>query len=147
MARAVAFLYTEDSTTPVMARITTSHAVADRNRRLARELAGIGMIPEARGGRASDVITGPRPLFGLPSSQDTEQRQASGARRLRRGQEIAETTDGLDDVDVELLADAADEDLDRIRVAVEILVIEMLHQLGARHHAPGMVHQVGQFLF
>ena len=47
-------------------------------------------------------------------------------------------------IDTELLADAADEDLDGVGVAVEILVVEMLDQLGARHHAAGMVHQIGQ---
>src|SRR5579871_2439134 len=45
---------------------------------------------------------------------------------------IAEATHRLDEVGVELLAQAADEHLDRVGVAVEILVIEMLDELGAR---------------
>ena len=64
--------------------------------------------------------------------------------RRRRRQQIAEPAHGLDDVDVELLADAADEHLDGVGVAVEILVVEMLDQFGARHHAPGVVHEIGQ---
>src|SRR4051812_13485028 len=131
-----------------MARITTSHAVADRNRRFASELAGIGMIPEARGGMASELMTRTRPLPRRPSSQDTSRQDSSKHRASgaggRRGQEIAEATDSLDDVDVELLADAADEDLDGVGVAVEVLVVEMLDQLGAGHNASRMVHQVGQ---
>jgi len=43
----VALRYTDDSTIPVMARITTTHAVADRNRRVASELPCIRtMIPK-----------------------------------------------------------------------------------------------------
>src|SRR5438105_7972648 len=99
-----------------MARITTSQAVADRNSRLASELAGIGMIPEARGGgMASAVMTGPRSVSSRASSQDPSKAPLC-ARCLRRGHEIAETTDGLDDVHVELLADAADEDFNRVGV-------------------------------
>src|SRR5271168_2353502 len=88
---------------PVMIRMTTVQAVAQRNRRTASELARIG-----------------------------------------RREQITETAHRLDHIDAELLADAADEDLDRIGVAVEVLVVEMLDELGPRHHAAGMVHQVGQ---
>src|SRR6202035_5109556 len=62
----------------------------------------------------------------------------------RRGQEIAQSAHGLDDVDVEFLADAADEHLDGVGVAVEVLVVEMLDQFGARDHAAGVMHQIGQ---
>src|ERR1700747_1173076 len=59
-------------------------------------------------------------------------------------QQISKAADGLDDVHVELLADAANEDLDGVGVAVEVLVVEMRDQLGPRHHAAGMVHQILQ---
>ena len=49
--------------------------------------------------------------------------------------QVAEAAHGLDDVDAELLAQAADEDLDGVRVAVEILVVEVLGQLAARDDA------------
>src|SRR5436190_20565759 len=62
--------------------------------------------------------------------------------RRRRRQEIAEPAHGLDDVDLELLANAPDEHLDGVGVAVEILVVEMLDELGARHHAADVMHQV-----
>src|ERR1700676_2774525 len=75
---------------------------------------------------------------------EKNRRSASELARIGRREQIAEAADGLDDVDPELLADTADEDLDRVGVAVEILVVEMLDQLGARHHAAGMVHQIGE---
>src|SRR3954451_22642978 len=56
--------------------------------------------------------------------------------------QVAEPSDGLDQLDAELLAQTPDEDLDRIRVAVEVLVVEMLGQLAAGDDAAGMVHQV-----
>src|SRR5207248_5457434 len=74
---------------------------------------------------------------------ETNSRSASELVRIaRRCQEISEPPDGLDDIDPDLLANAADEHLDSIGIAVEILIVEMLHQLGARHYAPGVVHQV-----
>jgi len=39
---------------------------------------------------------------------------------------IAEAAHGLDHVDADLLAQPADEDLDGVRIAIEVLVIEML---------------------
>src|SRR5215471_17375364 len=72
-------------------------------------------------------------------------RSASELRRIaRRAQEIAEPAHGLDDVDPELLADTADEHLDGVGVAIEVLVVEMLDQLGARDHTAGVMHQVRQ---
>src|SRR4051812_15338976 len=93
---------------PVMARIITSHAVADRNRRVASELPRIREGPQ----KASP------PSF-------------SG--RWRR-QEIAEPSHGLDDINVQLLAYPAHKNFDGVRVTVKILVVEMLYQLGARNH-------------
>src|SRR5208337_2773338 len=62
----------------------------------------------------------------------------------RRGEEITKPAHRLDDVDAELLADAADEHLDRVGVAVEVLIVEVLHQFGARHHPSGVMHQIGE---
>ena len=55
----------------------------------------------------------------------------TAARRARvvGADEVAEAARGLDDVDAELLAQAPDEHLDRIRIAVEILLVEMLDDL------------------
>src|SRR5580693_5991599 len=75
---------------------------------------------------------------------EKNRRSASELARIGRAEEIAQTADGLNHVDTELLADAADEHLDGIGVAVEILVVEMLDQLGARDHASGVVHQIGE---
>src|SRR5437868_5312666 len=57
---------------------------------------------------------------------------------------VAEAADGLDHVGRNLLAQPADEDFDRVAVAVEVLFVEMLDQLGAGHHALVVVHEVGE---
>src|SRR5882762_6524255 len=76
---------------------------------------------------------------------DTNSRSASELARIGGGcEKVAEAAHGLDDLDAELLADAPDEDLDGVGIAVEVLVVEMLDQFGARHHPPGVMHQVGQ---
>src|SRR5580704_15340866 len=75
---------------------------------------------------------------------EKNRRSASELARIGRAEQIAQAADGLNDVDAELLADAADKDLDGVGVAVEILVVEMLDKLGARDHAAGMVHQIGE---
>src|ERR1700690_613358 len=58
----------------------------------------------------------------LMSEQSTTREARSTARCWRR-QQIAKSPDRLDDVDIELLADAADENLDRVRVAIKILIV------------------------
>src|ERR1700687_2395710 len=93
---------------PVMTRMTTAQAVAERKRRSASELARISV-------------------------------SCAG-----RSEQITEAAHGLDDFDAELLADAADEHLDGVAVAVEVLVVEMLDQFGAGDNAPGVVHQIGK---
>src|SRR5215467_1680434 len=76
---------------------------------------------------------------------DRNSRSASELARIAgRSQEESQATDGLDDVDAELFADPADEDFDGVGVAVEILVIEVLDELGPRYHPTGVVHKVGQ---
>src|ERR1700730_13734664 len=75
---------------------------------------------------------------------EKNRRSASELARIGRAEQIAQAADGLNDVDAELLADAADEGLDGVGIAVEILVVEMRDQLGARDHAAGMVHQIGE---
>src|SRR5512134_1330185 len=57
---------------------------------------------------------------------------------------VAEPPDGRDDVDWKLLAQASDEHLDRIGVAVEVLLVEMLDQLSAGDHAGTMQHEISE---
>ena len=45
--------------------------------------------------------------------------------------EVAEPPHRLDQVHAEFLAQTADEDLDRVGIAIEVLVVEMLDQFGA----------------
>src|SRR3954464_7379559 len=74
---------------------------------------------------------------------EKKSRRASELRRIaRRSEEIAKSPHGLDDVDAELLANAPDEDFDGVGIPIEVLVVEMLDQLAARHHAAGMVHEI-----
>jgi hypothetical protein len=59
---------------------------------------------------------------------------------------VAETADGGDHVGTELLSDPGDEHLDRVRIPVEILIVDMFDQLGPAHHLAFVVHQVAQKL-
>lgn len=60
----------------------------------------------------------------------------------RSGQAVAQAADGLDPVGADLLAQPADEHLDGVGVTVEVLVVEMLDQLGAADHPALMHHQI-----
>src|SRR5262245_10649673 len=75
---------------------------------------------------------------------DRNSLSASELARIGGVQEITEPAHRLNHVDAQLLANATDKDLDRIGVAIEVLVVEMLDQLRARYDAAGMVHEVGQ---
>src|SRR3546814_14411838 len=61
-------------------------------------------------------------------------------------QRIAEAAAGGDDVGAELLADAGDEHLDRVGIPVEILVVDVLDQLGSADHLALVVNEVGEQL-
>jgi len=50
----------------------------------------------------------------------------------------------LNQVRVELLAEASDEHFDRVRIAIEVLIIEMLHEFRTRNHAAAMMGEVGK---
>src|SRR5690348_16779724 len=59
---------------------------------------------------------------------------------------VAEAADGGDHVGAELLADARHEHLDRVRIAVEVLIVDMLDQLGPADDLALVVHEVAQQL-
>src|SRR5918996_4351322 len=71
-------------------------------------------------------------------------RKARELRFIRRTDAVAESARRLDHVDAELPAQAADEHLDGVGIPVEVLVVQMLGQLGARHDPARMVHQIGE---
>src|SRR5262245_61119294 len=76
---------------------------------------------------------------------EKNRRSASELRRIARwGQQVTKPAHGLDDIDAELPADTADEDLDGVGVAIEVLIVEMLDQLAARDHAAGVMHEIGE---
>jgi len=48
-------------------------------------------------------------------------------------------------VDWKLLAQASNEDFDRVRVAVEVLLVEMLDKLGPGDHAGAVQHEISEY--
>src|ERR1700730_12227261 len=128
-----------------MTRITTTHAVADRNRRGASELARIS----ARYRKVSPWATA-RSMNATVRKESYSDRKLGARSKLRssagrpRRQQVTQSPHGLNDIDFQLLADAADKHFNGVGVAVEILVIQVFHQFGARDHAPGMVHEIFQ---
>src|SRR4051812_16837147 len=67
-----------------------------------------------------------------------------GLRRLLEA--VAKAADGGDDVSAEFLADSGHEHFDRVRIPVEVLVVDMLNELGSAHHLALVVHEVGEEL-
>src|SRR5437763_12622975 len=89
-----------------------------------------------------------------PASGSTSRFQAAAVAKSRNASElvviallrqpVAQAADGLNHLRRDLLAQPADEHLDGVGVAVEVLLVEMLDQLGARHHALVVMHQGGE---
>src|SRR5690348_11707018 len=78
-------------------------------------------------------------------AEETMSRKASELRRIiRLGHAISHAADGPQHVDAELLAQTADEHLDGVRIAIEILVIKMLDELGARNDLALVMHEIGE---
>src|SRR6186997_2522838 len=59
---------------------------------------------------------------------------------------VTEAANGSDRIRAQLLSDARYEHLDRVAVAVEVLVVDMLNELGSADDLALVVHQVGQKL-
>ena len=57
---------------------------------------------------------------------------------------IAKAAHRLDEMGVQFLAQASDENLDRVGIAVEILIVQMLDQFGARYHLAAMMGEIGK---
>src|SRR5690348_15938211 len=57
---------------------------------------------------------------------------------------VTQTTHSLDEIGVEFLAQAADENLDRVGVAIEVLIVEMFDQFGSRHHFALVMGEIGE---
>src|SRR6516225_9146494 len=57
---------------------------------------------------------------------------------------VAKAANGLDHVRGDLLAQPADEHFDGVGIAIEVLLVEMLDELGARDDALVVMHQVGE---
>src|SRR3546814_4940248 len=71
-------------------------------------------------------------------------RPTVGPSALRIFELVAEPADRRDDVGAQLFADARDEHLDRVRIAVEILIVDMLDQIGTRYDLALVMEKIGQ---
>ena len=61
----------------------------------------------------------------------------------RKGNAITEAAHRMNDIGWDFSAQAPNKNFDGIRIAIEILLIEMIDKLRARDHSRLMVHQVG----
>src|SRR3546814_17886945 len=59
---------------------------------------------------------------------------------------VSEAADCGDDIGAKLLPYAGDENLDRVRITVEILIVDMLDQFGAGNHLALVVKPIAQQL-
>src|SRR5688572_16836414 len=76
------------------------------------------------------------PVRGVSSASSVA---ATGSATSRFGgvvQTVAETADGGDDLCAQLFANARYENLDRVRIAVKVLIVDMLDQFGAADDLP-----------
>src|SRR5882724_1579615 len=97
--------------------------------------------------RTMPPATSPSMVHTAAAAIRRDDRDSSLSRRAAQFgifQRIAKPAHRLNKARVQFLAQAADKNLDRIGVAVEILVVEMLHQLGARYHLAAMMGKIGQ---
>src|SRR5439155_15671494 len=79
------------------------------------------------------------------TAEETTSRKASELRRIiRLGHAISHAAYGPQNVNAELLAQTANEYFDGVRIAIEILVIEMFDQFSARYHLALMMHEIGE---
>src|SRR5580692_12643820 len=111
---------------PAMMRIDELQNAADRKSREAIDCALSAFSiersdPRSRARRSAHALARRRRLGRLRSGLD----------------DIAEAARGLDDVDAELLAQSSDEDLDRIGIAIEVLLVEMIDDLPTGNDTPG----------
>src|ERR1700744_3507086 len=58
-------------------------------------------------------------------------------------QAVAQAAHRLDQIGIQLFAQPADEHFDGVGVAVEILIVKMFDQLGARYHLASMIGEIG----
>ena len=79
-----------------------------------------------------------------PPSRTRARSDATRAVTLVRLDAIAEAAHGLDERRAELAPQPRDEHFDGVRVAIEVLRVDVLGQLALRDDAAAMVHQVGE---
>src|SRR5262245_27056915 len=83
--------------------------------------------------------------ISVHAAAEAKSRKARELNLIARVREaVAEPADSLDKVLGELLAQTPDEYLDGVRVAVEILLVEMLDELGAGDHATFVQYEISE---
>src|SRR5262245_49453276 len=89
----------------------------------------------------------------IPATGSTSSTHAAAVAKSRNARElvrialrkpVAQAANGLDHVRRDLLAQASDEHFDGVGVAVEVLLIKMLDELGARNDTIVVMHQIGE---
>src|SRR5258705_13805206 len=80
----------------------------------------------------------------VQAAAEKNSRNASELARIGQCEQVTEASYRLDYVDPQLLANPSDEHLDGVGIAIKVLVVKMLDQLRARHHAAGMMHEIGE---
>src|SRR5687767_14341800 len=99
------------------------------------------------GGAVSEAVgSSPAAAGGAGTAGATARVSVSAAGLVGVVEAVAKSTDGSDHVGTQLLADAGDEDLDGVGIAVEILVVDVFDQLGAADHLALVMHQVAEQL-
>src|SRR3954454_5715684 len=80
----------------------------------------------------------------VQAAAEKNSRNASELERIGQCEQVTQAPYRLNHVDAQLLTNASDEDLDGVGVAIEILIVKMLDQLGARYHAASVMHEIGE---
>ena len=62
---------------------------------------------------------------------------------IRLGYAVSHAADGMQHVNAEFFLFSPDEHLDSVSIAVEVLVIEVFNQFGARNNLAAVVHERG----
>src|SRR3546814_12435500 len=80
----------------------------------------------------------------LQTAAPTTSRRARELSRIRLREAVSQPARRADEIVADLLAQPSDEDLDRIGVAVEILLVQMFDQFRAGYDPAAVVGEVGE---
>src|SRR5215471_13240402 len=86
------------------------------------------------------------------TAQAVAERKRRSARELARilstcirwRKQVSQPTHGLDNLNSEFFAYTTHKYFNRVGVTIEVLIVQMLNQLGTRDHTTAMMHQIGE---